>query len=406
MAADELTLAQALEQLARCLSPVAQTEPIDTRDAGGRILAEDVASAIDLPAFDNSAMDGYALRFADLQPGHRLREIGRAYAGHPFAGRVETGTCVRIMTGAPLPDGADTVAMVEDVTVEDGTVRVQRPPRQEGANIRRRGEHTAAGDVVLRTRRHLRAADLGLAAAVGAARLTVRRRLRVGIVSTGDELADPPARLTEAASYDANRPLLCASLGRLGFESQDLGICRDTSQAFAATLQRARRLRLDALLASGGAAQGDADIVRTAADVRFVPLNIRPGRGVAFARFDDGGTPMALLGLPGNAVAAYVMFHLLARPLLLHLAGGEAAIPLHFPLPLAGSVRLRGARIDYRRARFVRDASGSLRVEPLRDQGSAMLRTITDADALVALGPREVYADGDLVDTVPLALLD
>jgi molybdopterin molybdotransferase len=127
---------------------------------------------------------------------------------------------------------------------------------------------------------------------------------------------------------------------------------------------------------------------------------------VAFARFDDGGAPMVLLGLPGNAVAAYVMFHLLARPLLLHLAGSVAAVPLHVPLPLAGAVRLRGGRVDYRRARFVRHASGSLRVEPLRDQGSAMLRTVTEADALVALGPRESYADGELVDTVPLALLD
>ena len=405
MAADELTLAQALEQLARRLSPVAQTETIDTRDAGGRVLAEDVASAVDLPAFDNSAMDGYALRFADLQPGHRLREIGRAYAGHPFAGRVEAGTCVRIMTGAPLPEGADTVVMLEDVTGQPGAIRVGRTP-SPAANIRRRGEHLARGAVALRAGRRLRAADVGLAAAVGASRITVRRRLRVGIVSTGDELADPPATLREAASFDANRPLLGASLERLGFESHDLGICGDTPQAFGAALERARRLRLDALLASGGAAQGDADVVGRTADVRFVPLNIRPGRGIAFARFDAEGAPMALLGLPGNSVAAYVVFHLLARPLLLHLAGGEAALPLHIPLPLAGAVRLRGGRIDYRRARFLRDASGALRVEPLREQGSAMLRTVTDADALVALGPRESYADGELVQTVPLALLD
>jgi molybdopterin molybdotransferase len=236
--------------------------------------------------------------------------------------------------------------------------------------------------------------------------LTAFRRLRVGVVSTGDELADPPQPLAAAAGFDANRPLLLASLGRLGFESHDLGICGDTPQAFADALARGRRLRLDALIASGGAAQGDADIVRAAAGVRFIPLNVRPGRGVAFARLNDGGVPMALLGLPGNAVAAFVMFHLLARPLLLHLAGSQPDVPPHLPLPLAGAVRLRGGRVDYRRARFVRDASGRLRVEPLREQGSAMLRTVTEADALVALGPQEVYADGDLVETVPLALLD
>jgi len=405
MPTDELTLAQALDELVRWLPPVRAAESIDTRAAAGRMLAEDVSSTVDLPAFDNSAMDGYALRFADLQPGHWLHEIGRAYAGHPFCGRVETGTCVRIMTGAPLPDGADTVVMLEDVTVDGGTVRVERPPAH-GANVRRRGEHVAAGDIALCAGRHLRAADLGLAAAVGAARLTVRRRLRVGVVSTGDELADPPQMLQAAASFDANRPLLGASLDRLGFESHDLGICRDTAQAFGSALERARELRLDAVVASGGAAQGDADVVRAASGVRFIALNVRPGRGVAVARIDHAGGSLALLGLPGNAVAAFVMFHLLARPLLLHLAGGEATVPQHIPLPLAGAVLLRGGRIDYRRARFVRDASGRLQVQPLLDQGSAMLRTVTEADALIALGPRAAYSDGDLVDTVPLALLD
>ncbi len=405
MPANELTLAEALEELVRWLPPIRGAETIDVRAAGSRVLGEDVASTVALPAFDNSAMDGYALRFADLRPGHWLHEIGRAYAGHPFAGRVDTGTCVRIMTGAPLPDGADTVAILEDVAVEGGTIRVERPP-QQGANIRRQGEHAAAGDVVLRAGRHLNPADLGLAAAVGTARLRVRRRLRVGVVSTGDELADPPGELQAAGSFDANRPLLVASLDRLGFEAHDLGICGDAPPAFAAVLHRAGELRLDAVVASGGAAQGDADVVRAAAGVRFVPLNIRPGRGIAAASIDSSGAPVALLGLPGNAVAAYVVFHLLVRPLLLHLAGGQPRLPLHVPLPLAGEVRLRGGRIEYRRARFVRDPSGRLQVQPLREQGSAMLRTVTEADALVALGPREAYADGDLVETVPLALLD
>lgn len=402
---DELTLAQALDELVRALPPVSETESIDIRAAVGRVLAEPVASTVDLPAFDNSAMDGYALRVADLQPGHWLHEIGRAHAGHPFPGRVETGTCVRIMTGAPVPEGADTVVMREDVVIDGATVRVQRPQLQ-GANIRRRGEHIAAGSIVLPAGRRLRATDIALAAAVGAAWLMAGRRLRIGVVSTGDELADPPKALTAAASFDANRPLLLASLVRLGVESHDLGICRDDPQAFADVLERSHRLRLDALIASGGAALGDADIVRAVTGVRFVPLAIRPGRGVVFARFDNCGSPMTLFGLPGNVVAAFVTFHLLVRPLLLHLAGSEAIVPQHLPVPLAGTVRLRGGRIDYRRARFVSDASGRLRVQLLREQGSAMLRTVTEADALVALGPREAYADGELVDTLPLAMLD
>lgn len=405
MHSDELTLAQALDELVRVLPPVSETESIDVRAALGRVLAHPVASTVDVPAFDNSAMDGYALRFADLQTGHWLHEIGRAHAGHPFSGRVETGTCVRIMTGAPLPEGADTVVMSEDVVVDGTTVRVQQPQRQ-GANIRRRGEHIADGSVVLRPGRRLRASDVGLAAAVGAARLVAGRRLRIGVLSTGDELADPPQALTAAASFDANRPLLLASLDRLGFESHDLGICHDEPHAFADAIGRGHRLRLDALIASGGAALGDADIVRAAAGVRFIPLAIRPGRGVAFARFDNGGVRMTLFGLPGNVVAAFVTFHLLVRPLLLHIAGSEAIVPQHLPVPLAGAVHLRGGRIDYRRARFVSDASGQLRVQLLREQGSAMLRTVTEADALVALGPQEAYTDGDLVDTLPLAMLD
>jgi molybdopterin molybdotransferase len=405
MATDELTLAQALDQLTRMCAPIAGDETIAALAAAGRVLSADLDSRLDLPAFDNSAMDGYAVRADDLRPGHFLHEIGRAYAGHGFDGLVETGTCVRIMTGAPVPTGADTVAMLEDVTVDSGTVRIERPPAP-GANIRRRGEHVRRGDLVLRAGRCLRAAEIGLAAAVGAAQIPVRRRLRIGVVSTGDELADPPQPLQAAASYDANRPLLQIALQRLGYETHDLGISRDSPQSFAATVERALRLQRDVLIVSGGAAQGDADVVRTAAGVRFVPLMIRPGRGIAVATIKREANTMVLLGLPGNAVAAFIMFHLLARPLLMHLAGGEAKLPLHLPLPLAGDVRLRGGRIDYRRARFVRDAAGQLRVQPLRDQGSAMLRTVVDADALIALGPKADYADGEPVDTVPLAMLD
>ena len=401
----ELSLAQALDELTQTFAPVAGDETIPAHAACGRVLAADVIAQLDLPAFDNSAMDGYALRADDLQPGHWLHEIGRSYAGHGFDGRVETGTCVRIMTGAPMPAGADTVAMLEDATTDGTTVRIERPPVR-GANIRRRGEHVRRGDAVLRSGRQLRAAELGLATGVGATQFAVRRRLRVGVVSTGDELSDPPQPLTAAGSYDANRPLLCLAAQRLGSDVHDLGICGDTAQAFAAVIERAVQMRLDVLLASGGAAQGDADVVRTAAGIRFLPLNIRPGRGIAIAQIDRDAHALALLGLPGNAVAAYVMFHLLARPLLLHLAGGSAAVPLHLPLPLSGDVQLRGGRIDYRRARFVRDAEGALRVQPLREQGSAMLRTVTDAEALIALGPRAAYADGDIVDTVPLAMLD
>lgn len=404
MTGPELSVDEAVNELIATVRPLEDVERVPTAAALARILAEDVAAPFDLPAFDNAAMDGYALRAADLTlPA--LREIGTALAGHPYTGRVEPGTCVRIMTGAPLPAGADTVVISEDTVCADGVVRIVRPPVAR-ANVRRRGEHIARGDVVLASQRHLRAADLGLAAAIGCSELTVMRRLRVGVLSTGDELADPPAPLSASAAYDANRPLLRASMERAGFAAIDLGICPDRSADFERVVARALADRLDALVVSGGAARGDADIVRRADGVRFVAVNFRPGRGIAVANLTHGDHALTLLGLPGNSVAAFVMFHLVARPLLVHLAGGVAATPPSLPLPLAEAVHVRGGRIDYRRARFVRDARGALSVAPLKDQGSAMLRTIVEADALIAVGPQTDYAAGDPVATVPLAALD
>ncbi|MFN3566976.1 MAG: gephyrin-like molybdotransferase Glp [Burkholderiaceae bacterium] len=404
MTSAERSVDEAIAELISTFEPIEGIERVPTPAALARILAEDILSPLDLPAFDNAAMDGYALRCADLGAA-ALREVGTALAGHAFPGSVEPGCCVRIMTGAPLPPGADTVVMLEDTVREDGWVRIVHAPAA-GANVRRRGEHVARGDIALASQRQLRAADLGLAAAIGRSELPVMRRLRVGLLSTGDELADPPAALVAGAAYDANRPLLLAAVRRSGFEAIDLGICPDRVAEFERIVTRALSDRLDAVVISGGAAQGDADIVRRAGGVRFVALNVRPGRGIAVARLTQSDHAMALLGLPGNAVAAFVMFHLVARPVLTHLAGGIAAAPASIPVPLAAPVHVRGGRIDYRRACFVRDARGMLAVAPLKDQGSAMLKTITEADALIAVGPRTDYAAGEPVETIPLGLLE
>lgn len=403
--AANLSLEQALARLTRAFAPLGAVERVALTDARGRVLAADLIAAFDIPAFDNSAMDGYALRVADLAAGTPLREIGRALAGHAFGGSLVAGTCVRIMTGAPLPSDADTVVMLEDVRVAGDSVAIESAP-MPGANIRRRGEHIAAGDIVLQTGRRLSAACLGLATLIGATHVLARRRLRVGVLSTGDELADPPAPLPASGCYDANRPLLRAALQSIDSDVHDLGICTDDQAVFSRCVDAALGLKLDVLLVSGGAAQGDADIVRQAGGIEFLPLSIRPGRGVALGRIVRDGHVLALLGLPGNAVAAFVMFHLLARPLLDHLAGGVAAIPQHVPLPLAVDLQLRGGHVDYRRGRFVRDGDGKVAVQPLREQGSAMLRTVTDADVLLAVGPQASYRAGDLVGTVLLAALD
>ncbi len=398
-AAPELTVAAAVARLCEGVTPVDGAETVALGSAIGRVLASALTSPIDLPAFDNAAMDGYALRHADLG-GAALRLIGHCHAGHRFDGEVGPGTCVRIMTGAPLPAGADTVVIVEDTQAEGDAVTVLSAPAA-GANIRRAGEHILRGHTALPAGRWLDDAAVGLAASLGIDRVDVRRRLRVGLLSTGDELADAPQPLSSAGSYDANRPFLRAACMRLGFEVEDLGICGDDGRAFSARLTRAFDAGCDVLITSGGAAQGDADIVRQAGGVQFLPLQIRPGRGIAHAQLRRDDSRLRLLGLPGNAVASFVMFHLVARPVLLHQAG---SLPRPLPVlqaPLAHPVSLRGGRIDYRRGRL--DADG--RVSLLADQGSAMLRTVVDADCLVALGPTSRFDAGAPVPVLPLGLL-
>ncbi|MCA3220525.1 MAG: molybdopterin molybdotransferase MoeA [Burkholderiales bacterium] len=400
---NELPVAAAVDRLRALVQPIAGMQDIPVMQATGRVLAQPVVAQVDLPAFDNSAMDGYALRSQDLgRPV--LREVGLSTAGHGHLGSVQAGECVRIMTGAPVPAGADTVVMLEDTKRSDAGVQILRSPAP-GANVRRRGEHVIRGATVLPRGCRLGPAEVALAASVGSGTVDVIRPARVGVASTGDELADPPTPLATAGSYDANRPLLLTSLQRLGMLSVDLGICPDRADAFAALLERALVERLDALVISGGAAQGDADIVRQAAEVAFLPLDIRPGRGLAYALIERDGHRLALLGLPGNAVAAFVMFHLVARPLLLHLAGASERPLPQLQLPLADEARTRGGRVDYQRGRIVAQ-DGRAVVTLLADQGSAMLRTVVEADALVAIGPAPHTPAGALVRVIPLGMLN
>jgi molybdopterin molybdotransferase len=403
MSAAEISPADAVALLARDVVPLEQTERVALAAAAGRVLADDVASVVDAPAFDNAAMDGYALRAADTAPAMALRETGRALAGHPYAGTLGAGEAVRIMTGAALPDGADAVVMLEDVQVNAGRVSLARAV-EPGVNVRTCGEHLQSGRVVLARGRRLRSHDAGLLALAGANTVSVVRRLRVGVLSTGDELRDPPAPLGAGGQYDGNRPFILASLAAAGHEAHDLGIVADSAVALAAALQRAGLLGLDAVVSSGGVAQGDADVVRALPGLRFVPLALRPGRGIASGLIAAEGRHLAFYGLPGNSVAAYVMLQFVVLPLLALQSGGPAEGPLTVPLPLAVEARTRPGRIDWRRARFIR-RYGALAVEPLPQQGSSMLRTLSDADALAAIGPQPVVAAGESVDVVPLAAL-
>ncbi|MGZ9031434.1 MAG: molybdopterin molybdotransferase MoeA [Burkholderiaceae bacterium] len=400
---NELTVERAVAILRARLTPIAEREAVNIAMANGRVLADDVVSRVDLPAFDNAAMDGYALRSEDAEAPATLKVIGQALAGHGYRGRVERGQAVRIMTGAALPDDADAVVMREDTQSEGDDVRLLCGVAA-GQNVRRRSEHVRAGEAVLLAGRRLRSHDIGLAASVGVAQVSVLRRPRVAILSTGDELVDAPSPLPAGATYDGNRPLVAALLARAGGELIDLGISSDSDADYTGRLEAATRARADVLITTGGAAQGDADVVRQHGDVEFVALNFRPGRGMLFGTIAGTGRPMTLLGLPGNAVAAYVMYQLLARPLLGWIAGAGEESPLKIQLPMAVDARGKPGRIEWRRARFVQ-RYGGLALEPLKDQGSAMLRTLSEADALIAVPPEGVQA-GEPADAIPLAALD
>ena len=399
----EYSVDEVLARLRARLAPVMEHEPVALASAVGRVLAADVVSTIDLPAFDNAAMDGFALRSEDGAADARLRVIGQALAGHPFAGHVERGQAVRIMTGAPIPAGADAVVMREDTQSADGEVALQRAVIA-GLNVRRRSEHVRAGEAVLLAGRRLRPEDIGLAASVGANAVIACRALRVAILSTGDELVDAPSPLSSSALYDGNRPLIAALLTRAGAEVIDLGISSDDPQDFAGRLDAAVRAGADVLITTGGAAEGDADVVRRHGEVEFIPLNFRPGRGILVGTLARGAHAMTLLGLPGNAVAAYLMYQLVARPTLAWMAGAGEEAPLCVQVPVAEDLRGKPGRIEWRRARFIR-RFGGLGIEPLKDQSSSMLRTVSEADALVAVPPEGVRA-GEPIDTLPLAALD
>jgi molybdopterin molybdotransferase len=303
------------------------------------------------------------------------------------------------MTGAPLPAGADAIVMLEHAQIAGGQLRVATQPTP-WLNVRRRGEHVRRGEVVLHRGRRLSSVDIGLAASVGAARIEVRRRLCVGVLSTGDELVDAPADLPPGAIYDGNRPLLLTLAQGAGHRAVDLGIAPDTSAVLVARIEDAARQGVEVLLTTGGAALGDADVVRQHADLQFIELDFRPGRGIVAGTLSTAAGSLLLLGLPGNAVAAYLMYRLVAAPVLAH-AAGSAYTQRRLRLPLAAAARGK-TRTEWRRGRFViRD--GRTAVELLADQGSAMLRTVVEADALAAIGAHADLAAGDLVDALPLA---
>jgi molybdopterin molybdotransferase len=381
-----LRVERAREVIRAFLFPISVNERVHVRAALGRVLGEDVVSSIDVPAHDNSAMDGYAVRHADLALAGetRLAIIGEAFAGRAFAGALGAGECVRVMTGAVMPRGADSVVIQEDVRAEHGIACV-RPGQKAGQNLRRAGEDLARGQVVLAAGRPVRPAELGLLASLGLAEVGVRRRLRVAFFATGDELASVGRPLGEGEVYDSNRYTLHGMLARLGCELIDFGVVRDDRE----TLERAVREAAacaDAIVTSGGVSVGEADFTRAVlgrlGEVAFWKIAIRPGRPMAFGRVGHA----AFFGLPGNPVAVMVTFYQFVRDALLHLSGRTDDVSLpRFRVPSATALRKRPGRTELQRGVFERTPDGTLTVRATGQQGSGVLRSMAEADCFIVL---------------------
>ena len=398
-----LSVEQARERTIAAVAPVTGHQTVPLAGALGRILHADVTAPADIPAFAASAMDGYALRSAD-PPGtddapRGFPVIGASFAGAPFDGRVGAGECVRIMTGAPMPDGADAVVIQEDVE-RSGDQALIGGGHQPGQHVRAPGEDVTAGSRVLPAGRRLRPADLGMLAGVGRGEVAVRRRVRVSYFSTGDELVEPGGRLRRGDIFERNRYTIGAMLERLGVEGRDLGIIPDDRDAIRETMLAAAEA--DAVITSGGVSVGEADYVRElleeVGEVDFWRVSVKPGKPLAVGTVRGA----RFYGLPGNPVSSMVTFYLFVRPALERMAGVEPVAPAAWRVRCTQPLRKQPGRTDFQRGVLERDADGESRVRPMPEQGSSILSSMSGANCFIVLPARSGDVEaGTMVEVIP-----
>lgn len=402
-AARALSVDEAQKFITADVKPVHGYEQLALRSALGRILAEDIYSPFDVPAHTNSAVDGYAVRSVDLPKGGTasVRVVGTSWAGKPYAGTLRAGECVRIMTGAVIPESADIVIMQEQVRVKDDAIEFESGYRT-GDNVRAAGEDIARGAVLLRAGRQILPAELGLLASVGVAELRVTRRLRVAFFSTGDELRSIGETLAPGQIYDSNRYTLYGMLTRLGTDLIDMGVVRDDRDAVREAFLEAAG-NADVIITSGGVSVGDADFVKETLEalgqVGFWQISMKPGRPLAFGRVREA----VFFGLPGNPVSVMVTYYLFVEPALRRMMG-QTETPFHasFKVRTASRFRKRPGRTEYQRAILERGADGELSVRATGDQGSGILHSMSTGNCFVVL-PKDsgTVEPGTLVDVQP-----
>ena len=399
---NSMPVAKARELIATFLAPVTAVERVHVRSALGRVLAEDIVSPIDVPGHDNSAMDGYAVRFGDLEPDGEtlLRRVGESFAGKPWHGSIGAGECVRIFTGGVMPQGADTVVMQERASEEAAGVRIASGAvAKAGTNRRFAGEDLKRGQTVFRSGQRLRPAELGMVASLGFGEVSVYRRLRVAFFSTGDELKSIGTPLAAGEIYDSNRYTLYGVLTRLGCEIVDMGVVADEpaalERAFATAAQAA-----DVVITSGGVSVGEADYVKQLLDklgeVLFWKIAMKPGRPLAYGKIGSAH----FFGLPGNPVSVMVTFYEFVRDALLRLQGQRETPPLPtFKVPLSAPIRKAPGRTEFQRGILSPDGAGGWTVRTTGDQGSGILSSMSQANCFIVLASETGnVAAGELVD--------
>jgi molybdopterin molybdotransferase len=398
-----LPVTRAQELILAMLAPVTGIERVFVRQALGRVLAQDAISPINVPASDNSAMDGYAVRHQDLSADAptQLKVIGTVLAGHPFDRELKAGEALRIMTGAVVNASMDTVVIQEVATASGDTVSIP-PGQKKGQNIRRAGEDLRADHAAISAGKLLRPAELGLLASIGAAEVSVYRKVRVALFSTGDELKSLGTSLTGGQVYDSNRYTMWGVLTRLGCEIIDMGVVPDNPAALEAALKSASE-NADIILTSGGVSVGEADFIKEMmtrlGEVLFWKIAMKPGRPMAFGKIGNAW----LFGLPGNPVAVMITFYQFVRQAILKLAGQSPVLPVPtFGVPTTVALKKNAGRTEFLRAKLSPGPNG-LEVSPAGAQGSGVLRSMSEANCLIILEhERGNIAAGEIVQVQPM----
>lgn len=402
-----ITADEARRRILSSITPLDGFERLSLRAALGRILGQDVRAPMSVPGHDNSAVDGYALSGSEL-PETGVRDftiVGSSFAGRPFAGRAEAGQCVRIMTGAVMPEGTDTVVMQEHVKQVSGSrIRIDGRHRRK-QNTRAAGEDIADGDTVLSRGRRITPADLGLLASLGINEISVTPRPRVAFLSTGDELRSLGEPLAPGEIYDSNRYTLYGMLTQLGVEVVDMGVVRDTAEATLAAFRRAAA-HAHVLITSGGVSVGEADYIKGGlvelGRLVFQKVAMKPGRPLTFGRVDDTW----FFGLPGNPVAVMATFYLFVQPALRHLMGETAVDPLILKARCETALKKKPGRAEYQRGIVVAGPDGELSVRRSGPQGSGILTSMSQANCFIVIGPEQESVEaGSWVSVIPFSEL-